>query len=324
MIARSPLRWALAVGMFLVFPALTPIGSLGQTAGGEKYSMMSPQALIQAWESAGRRERPLIEDALIGNRLASLLVLRDRLINGSYEEKRFAASLVAEMRDRASVDALLAASHDADNRVRTRAITALRLIGDPRALPRLRELAQTASEGPVLKVTVAALGRLGSSQDLGLLRPMLLHSDAHVRVIAAAALAMQGSSEGQAILLESTRSPDPLAQQEATFGLGYLATPEARARLSEILDSPAGRWKSYAAIGLALQDISAMGVNAKRVEYLSRLAKQRQDWIVAGWAVEQLADLGLPEARQVLQDLARSGGKAGERAGRTIRARGWE
>jgi HEAT repeat protein len=280
--------------------------------GQNQYEMMAPGALMQAWMSGNPADKPAIAQALIDNRAASTAALRDAVISGDAATRAFACSMLAELRDVDSVPALLTASGDQDERVQGRAVSALRDIGDPRALPRLRELLQTAPSPGVLKRALAGIGKLGTAGDRGLVRPLLAHPDEGVRVMAAGALAMLGSAGGQDVLLDATERDDPGAQKNATYALGFLGTPEATARLNEILADPNGQWKSYAVMALAQHERASQSP-PQQAATLERLARGR-DRLVAGWALDELTDLPVPEAVQVIQQLASGKGVLGEKA----------
>ena len=310
----------MALFWLLLVLSVSPMVAYGQHLSPEQLKAMPPKALIQAWESATRTDRSLIQEALLENRSSSLLALHEAVLTGTFEQKRLALDLLAEMRDKRSIETLLlAATSDSDDLVRTRTIIVLRDIGDRSVAPRLRNLLRASQSGFVLSACLAALGKLGSSQDIPLIKPWLTSPEEGVRVQTAAALALLGSSEGQDILLASTRSNDPLMQQWATEALGYLNTAEARARLEEILNDPIGQWKSYARIALAQQELNTKDMQAK-IESLNLLTQDTNNR-VARWAVEQLADLGTPEATQLLRDIAPKGGKVGQRATWLLKAK---
>jgi len=316
-IARVSCR-SLLVGCLLV--ASTPaLAGDGERQGQERLRTMSSRELIQSLETASRLESWEIADALIDDWDASLPVLHEVVLTGTFEQKRIALRLLADMRDsRSAQTLLLTAAGDSDILVQTRAIIVLRDIGDRSVIPTLHDLLRTSRSEFVLSALLAALGKLGSSHDIPLVRPWLTSSEEGVRVQAAAALALLGNTEGQEILLASTRSKDPLMQQWATEALGYLNTADARTRLKDILDDPEAHWKSYARIALARQELSMKGAQEK-TDYLGRFTRDRNDR-VARWAVEQLAELGTAEATQLLRDVASKGGRIGERAQRRLKA----
>ncbi len=292
----------------------------GQGHSQTQYKAMAPEALVQAWPAATRPDRALIEDALVEQRATSLPALRQAVRAGAVAEKLFACALLAEMRDQESATTLLVATLDADARVRTRAVSALRIIGDRSAAARLRQLVRAEKSGPILKVSLVALGELGTAGDAALVRPLLSHAYQDIRVMAAGALGMLGDSAGEEILLAASRGADPWTQKQATFALGYLGSPAATARLHEILDDPFAQWKSYAAMGVALQQLRVQSP-PEQVATLDALARG-QDRLVADWALDRLVDLGTPQATQGLATLAGQAGGLGARANRRLKASG--
>ena len=303
--------------LFWVFVATTMASGLAW--GQAPYKVMAPEALIHAWPPATRSDRALIEDAIVERRAMSLPALRQAVGAGGVTEKLFASAMLAQMRDQDSAATLLTATGDPDPRVRTRAVTALRVIGVRDAVTRLRQLAR-AETGAVLKVSLVALGELGTSRDASLVRSFFSHPDEDVRVMAAGALAMLGDGQGQETLLAATRGSDPLAQKNATYALGYLGTPEATARLHEILDDPSGQWKSYAVIALALQALRVQSPQ-QQVVTLDELARGH-DRLAGDWALDRLVDLDSPAATQALATLAGQGDERGRQAARRFRAVG--
>ena len=86
-------------------------------------------------KTAPRRERGAIADALVARRSRCCRCCGIGGRFGDAPDKVIACSLIAEMRDRDGVDAVVDASADADVRVRRRAVTALRMLADRRAAP---------------------------------------------------------------------------------------------------------------------------------------------------------------------------------------------
>jgi len=285
------------------------VGISAPATAQNRFRGMPPQSLVDAWERSTKAERPQITEALLENRAATVTTLRTEAVAGDTSRKMLACAMLGQLRDTGSVPTLLTATRDGDARVQERAVTALRVIGDPSAAPRFRQLIRTAPSRALLKRALAGLGKVGAAHDVALIRPLLSDPDETVQVMAAAALAMLGNAEGQDFLLAAIDGDNPLAQKNATLALGYLDTPEARSRLVEIIDDPYARWKSYALMAQALQDRRAQ-TPAQSVATLDRLARGR-DRLAAMWALEELADLGTPEAAQALQAIA---GHKGRRA----------
>lgn len=280
--------------------------------GQNQYRSMTPQSLIQAWKLAPPPERPQIAAALLDNRSAGLATLRAQATSGDLESKLLAVGMLGELRDAGALPALLAATADQDEAVQARAVSALRAIGNSAAAPRLRQLVRTTASRAVLKRAIVALGKLGGGADVSLLRPFLSHQDETVRVIAAGALAMRGNVEGQDFVLAAIDSADPLAQKNATLALGYLDTAEARNRIAQILNDPAGRWKSYALMAQALQD--RRGQTPQQEAAILEGVTRARDRVAATWAMAELTDLGTPEALQALQRLTGRRGRTGSAA----------
>jgi HEAT repeat protein len=293
------------------------VGASGAAlAQGSRFERLAPIELVDAWEGASRQEQPEIVERLLDDRDAALPALRTAAVTGSTRARRFAVRMLGEMRDSAGVPALLAATAHPDVSVRKGAVYGLRAIGDRGAAPRIRALVQTATDRGLLKGAIAALGALGDAGDAPRLRPLAMHPDASVRVMAAAALAMLGSAEGEDVLLAALDGGDPLAEKNATLALGYLDTAAARGRLQAILDDPDGRWKSYAVMALAQQNLRAESA-PQQAQRLGALAGGR-DRLVAAWALERLVDLGTPEAVAELAKTANRGGRLGAMAQRRL------
>jgi HEAT repeats len=258
-----------------------------------------PRALVQALKTAPRGDRATIAAALVARRAQALPVLRESVRSGDRTEKLIACSLIAEMRDRDSVDSLLAATADPDVKVRRRAATVLRILADRRSAARLRQLVRSESDLGVLKTALAALGRLGQRSDSPLIEPFLVHGDDGVRVVAAGALAMLGDQQGLDLVIQATYAADPGLQKSATYALGFFPSDAAGERLQAILDDPQGAWKSYALIALGERRLAAQ-TTAEQVATLAALANGRSRTL-AEWAVDRLTDIGNADAADALR-----------------------
>ncbi|MCK6554911.1 HEAT repeat domain-containing protein [Candidatus Binatia bacterium] len=315
MMRSQSARCPVAVGLVLV-------GLLGTGAaqGQVPVDTKHGPAILGAWQSAVPAERLALMAALLDDRANATLALRAAVVAGDAPTRAAACRLLGEMRDRASLPALLAATHDAEPAVQAHAVTALRILRDPAAAPRLRELVRGAADRAVLKRAMAALAEVGADADQVIVRSRLTDPDISVRVIAAGSLAMLGSPEAEAVLLAAIDGDDARAQKNATYALGFVGTATARARLADILADPRGRWKSYAAMGMAQMD-AAVQTPAAQAAAFERLARGT-DRIVAHWAMDRLADTPGPEADAALERLAGRSGRAGQRAVVRLRTRG--
>lgn len=262
------------------------------------YRSAEPRALIQALKAAPA-ERNQIAEALIARRAEVLPTLRESMRSGDSDEKMLAASVIAEMRDRASLDAVITASGDRDVMVRRRAATVLRILADGRARPRLREMLRSEADLGVVKTALAALGKIGQRRDIATVASFLNHGDEGVRVIAAGSLAMLGDQRALDIVLAATQSSDPGTQKTATFLLGMFSAPAASARISAILADPNGAWKAYALMAQAQQSLSRQALD-EQVATLDALAHGRSR-TAAEWAVDRLTDIGNADAVAVLR-----------------------
>lgn len=281
------------------------------------YRSADPRALIAAMKTAPRGERGAIADALVARRSQVLPVLWEAARFGDAQDKVIACSLIADMRDRDGVDAVVDASADPDVRVRRRAVTALRLLADRRAAVRLRELVRSESDLGVLKTSLVALARLGLPRDQRIVEPFLTHPDEGVRVVAAGSLAMLGDERGLDLVLHATTAADPAVQKSATYALGFFAGAAAGARLQAILADPDGAWKGYALVALAERKLATQSVG-EQVATLDGLAGGRSR-VLAEWSVERLTDIGGPDAAAALRKLRSKETPVGALAERRLR-----
>lgn len=306
-------RWGLCAlpGIFGLIFGLAPARAQGQL----NYRSAEPRALVQALKAAPAADRSAVAEAMIARRAEVLPTLRESMRSGDRDEKMLAASVIAEMRDRGSLDDVLAASADRDVLVRRRAATVLRILADGRARPRLRDILQSEDDLGVIKTALAALGRIGQRRDIATVAAFLTHADLGVRVIAAGSLAMLGDQRGLDLVLQATtQSDDPGTQKTATYLLGLFSDPAATERLRAILADPNGAWKGYALIAQAERSLANQSVG-EQVATLDALAHTRSR-TASEWAVDRLTDIGNADAVAVLRKVqARSTpvGKLAER-----------
>jgi hypothetical protein len=266
---------------------------------GLNYRTANPRALVTALKTVPDAERNKVAEAIIIRRAEMLPVLRESAQSGDRMEKILACGMIAELRDRGSLDAVLAASADRDVTVRRRAATVLRILADGRARPRLRQLLQSETDLGVLKSAIAALGGVGQRPDLADLGPFLSHTDLGVRVTAAGALAMLGDQRGLDLVIEATFDTDPAVQKNATFVLGLFSAPAAGDRLQAILDDPRGAWKAYALVARSQRLLAKQSIS-EQIATLDTMANGRSR-TSAEWAVDRLTDIGNPDAIAVLR-----------------------
>lgn len=300
----------------IVVAALVAAAAGPARAQTSDYRTADPRALVQAWTQAPPRDRGPLLEALVARRAEALPVLWDTARFGSAAEKVFACGMIAELRDLDGVDAVIAASGDADVRVRRRAATALRILGDRRAAPRLREIARGDTDLGVLKTALAALGKVGEARDVRTIAPFLTHADAGVRVVAAGALAMLGDERGLDLVLQATHDADPGVQKNATYALGLFAAPAAAARLDAILADPQAAWRAFALLAKAERALAGQPP-AKQLGLLDQFSQIRSR-TVAEWAVDRLTDLGGADAAAVLRRVSNRPTPVGAMAARRL------
>ena len=302
----------------LVAAALVLATATSGLAQSSDYRTADPRALVNAWTHAPAAERGPIVDALIERRAQAQPALWEAARFGSSQEKKFACSMIAELRDHDGVDALVDASADADVHVRRRAATALRILADRRAVPRLRAITRDESDLGVLKTALVALGKLGDARDVATIAGFLGHGDAGVRVVAAGALAMLGDERGLAIALQATGDPDPGVQKSATYALGFFTAPAAAAKLDAIIADPQADWRAYALLAKAERALAGQPP-AQQVALLDEFAQMRSR-TVAEWAVDRLTDLGGADAAAALRRATKRSTPVAGLAARRLRA----
>ena len=276
----------------------------------------SPRQLLQQWKTAHRVDKPAIAAELVARRAQALPELRAAVRSGDREEKLFACSVIAELRDRDSLADVLAATADGDVVVRRRAATTLRILADSRAAVRLRQILRDESDLGVLMSSMAALGRIGETRDIAVIEGFLTHGSAAARVVAAGSLAMLGDERGLEIVLLGTESDDPEVRKSATYALGFFKAADAGDRLQQILADPNGSWKSYAQIAQAERRLAGETAS-QQLQTLDELANGRSR-SAAEWAVDRLTDIGGPGAIAVLRKVRERSTPVGAKAERRL------
>lgn len=309
----APARALLCAAAVLLFTAATATAQ-------SKYAGMAAPEMLAALRTAPARERADVADAIVARRNDLLPGLRAAATGGSPADRFLACTLLAELRDRDGVDALVAATADPDVRVRRRAATSLRLLGDPRAASRMRALLRSETDTGVLKTALATLGRVGRTADRSRIAPFLEHGNESVRVTAAGSLAMLGDESALDAVLLASHSIDPGAQKTAVFALGLFADARAGERLAAILADPHGPWKAWALVAEANRSLRGRDA-AARATALEALAFDRRSRTLAEWAVDELSAEDTPEAAAALQRAGGRGGLIGDKAGRRARIR---
>jgi HEAT repeat protein len=279
----------------------------------------SPSELIELWENASHTDKEVIVERLFENIPETIPVVRNKILNGTTNQRLFACAMVAEIGDTNSVPTLIQAIDDSEIKIKVRAISSLGKMRATKALLKIRQEMKDTQNKTVLKAAIAAMGSLGKSQDIPSLRVHLTNPDESVRVNAAAALALLGSNEGLEILLEGSLSPNQAVRKEATYSLGFVNTTASRNRLQEIFNDPNGQWKSYAQIAMSQQDLMAKNAT-QQLKVLEGLVTDENPR-VAEWAVEKIAEIDVPQAGAILKDVEKNKTGAGKKASRLLKVR---
>jgi len=251
------------------------------------HQQLSPSEVLSQWNCSKGLEKELILEIIFMRAEEFLPVLSQKIRHGTEREKMAACGILGQIRHWKDADALLHALMDPSPRVQVRVIDTLRVLKIDAAVPDILEKLRQADNTTVLKSGLVAIGELGSPKHLSVISSFLNHPNRGVRVHAAAALAGMGYMDGESELLEATKNARPVENKVATYALGFLKTPTAKARLEEILEDPNGKWKSYAKIAQTNQAIEQMNF-LEQVAHLEELVFDTNRRL-SHWAVEQLS-----------------------------------
>jgi HEAT repeat protein len=250
-------------------------------------------------------------------------------LNDPYEDARvLAAFALADLRDRRAVPALMAATKGGADRVRSAALWALGSLGDRQAVPAILKAADDNSPdvrenalitlgrigGPealprlasALRSTNArdrrgaarGLGRLGGPEVVPLLLAALTDTDSSVRWTAAEELAYVGDARAVAGLVVATKDEQDFIQWSAVLGLDAIRASEADEAAATMLRN----WiASNDRTGFTFGILGSPEV----VPALRHNLCDKSDDMTFPAAIA-LARVGTPEARQALQEGARS------------------
>lgn len=320
------LRWEQArrgVGFGLGFLLL--LSSMASSASGEEgdwFATAPIEQLLVGWEQAGSRGRERIDARLVSDRNGALESLRSVAQNGGLKEQLLAVSYLGEMRDLGSLsvlERLASASQVASLRVR--ALVAMEELGDPSALRVARSSLQPPplDEPLVAAAALLALGSFGEASDLDIARAWLQHSLPIVRLQAAVALARLGDYEGEGVVVELSRSDDPLLAKRATQALGLFESETAARRVAEIVESPNAVWRSYGLVAQHSMSIRKLDEQVRRVELMDLVGDSNR--VVAEWALRRLLRTDEVAALSAFR-AAESKGPQRARAERLLKLRG--
>ena len=284
-------------------------------------AMSPPDKLLEIYEGeTDPTKLEAITEILLVKRESSIPVLRQALIEGTEKQKLISLSLLIEMQNKESGEFLINSLRDKSLKVQRRAAHAVGSLRYGRGYEHLVAMLETTRDFGLIKSVLAGLGMLGKKDALPLIRPWLNHSDSSVRVNAAISLAALGSEEAISEVIQATMSKDNQTRREATFGLGFFQDHRAHARLQEIIADPNATWKTDAEIALSRADLFAKSP-LERLDFLLKLTDSPNK-AVCRWAVDQISELGIPEAVNVLRSIASEKTVKGHHAKRRLLALG--
>ncbi|WP_437320832.1 HEAT repeat domain-containing protein [Sorangium sp. So ce385] len=203
--------------------------------------------------SAAVRCAAVAELARLGD--ASIVHEIERRLDDEDAAVRHAAALgLVEFHPERAGDALSRLQRDPDEAHRSDAVALVaRLAAGPDALERLAPWAGDPSPAVRGQVYAALAGHLQSERGEALLKPLLRHTDAGIRMDAATALASIGSPLASQALVDLSRDPSPGVRRQALSALSWLLYPHQvhAAHLASALRDPDPGVRLIAASALA-------------------------------------------------------------------------
>jgi phycocyanobilin lyase alpha subunit len=217
------------------------------------------------WLGKFRIKQPVAIDAL----LEALEDESDRAPDGGYPLRRNAARALGKLEDRRAVPALIRCLTFPDYYVREAAAQALESLGDDRAISALMQLLEggVAAAGQVpgkphltqpYEAIVEALGALGATEAIALIKPFLEHPFPKVQYAAARALYQltQQSVYGQR-LVQALQGNDLQLRRSALMDLGAIGYGEAAEAIANTLAE--NSMKLIALEGLLRKEVERSG-----------------------------------------------------------------
>lgn len=281
--------------------ALSAMGvTHGQQLGTQDdLNLKTVEELIYQLEATRNPERRLaIVGRLTSDRSETSSSIERLALEGNENERLISLTLLAEMKNPATLRIAIICLSDSSIKVQRRAAYVLMQVRKQEAYQPLLNILSSTKDVGVLKSAIAALGAIKDPNASAHIRPYLVHDNASVRANTAIALAALGSEEGFDTLLKCLNSQDLQAQREGTLGLGYFNQPKARELLDGIISRPDANWKTEAQIALArLELVQLMG--SDQIKLLQRLIEHSNAG-VRTWAIDQLCQLDSEEAFKLL------------------------
>jgi HEAT repeat protein len=188
------------------------------------------------------------------------------LVANDAELVREAIAKASDLRAGRFMNALIALIFSPDDKTQNRAIQALGLLGDARAVPELERLLPTARNARLLNNIAFALQRLDERAFTRDIQRMVTHKQAVIRMNAAFVLGDIRQPKALPLLERSLADPSERVQLEAVLAAAKLAPAPEAVRLLE--KATASRGEGVRAV--AIQALAAHG-NEKSIPVLEKL-----------------------------------------------------
>ncbi|HWZ64575.1 MAG TPA: HEAT repeat domain-containing protein [Steroidobacteraceae bacterium] len=183
----------------------------------------------RAADALGKIGGPKVIDAV-------LQLVRDK----DEDIRRAAIEILNQTKDERAIDSLIQATRDSDWWVSERAVDALAEIGNKRAVPRLIEMLHSGSTGKATPIVVRALGKLGDSNLVETLLPLVARPEREIRIEAIQALS-KVADESQADQVRKELQAQAASPDQTVSRLAAAAVNELDNRIAGIVTLSAGQ-----------------------------------------------------------------------------------
>jgi HEAT repeat protein len=181
-------------------------------------------------------------------------------------------------------------------------------IQDARVIPILLDMASPAMKNPVRRrASIITLGLFGDRSLIPILEETLKDESEILRVFAAGSLGLLGSDKGLSIALMASQSEDFSIRMHAVQALGLIGSRTVLAYLNEMLKRNPKKVEREA-IELAIFQINMKDLsNDERITGIkNKLLAIIKPTVSTRWCLDELARVGGPTARMILDQVIRS------------------